>query len=203
MGGIEAVKHWRNHEAGLGLVRLPVIALTAHAMQGDRERCLASGMDGYVSKPIRAEQLAEEIRRLTSVATVDSYPRKLSGGLNLGVLQDQLDGDLDLLAELATMLLQSYPPQLQQIKQALAQQQTEQLQMVAHTLKGSMGVFPIDSANNLITRYRTTGTKQQAGGTGTSDCRTGGGNGTCAAATAAMPAGSKWLAECRRAISQG
>lgn len=152
MGGIEAVKHWRNHEAGLGLVRLPVIALTAHAMQGDRERCLASGMDGYVSKPIRAEQLAEEIRRLTSVATVDSYPRKLSGGLNLGVLQDQLDGDLDLLAELATMLLQSYPPQLQQIKQALAQQQTEQLQMVAHTLKGSMGVFPIDSANNLITR---------------------------------------------------
>jgi CheY-like chemotaxis protein len=150
MGGFEAIQRWRGYETGRNLARVPVIALTAHAMQGDRERCLASGMDGYVSKPIRAEQLTEEIGRLTGVQAPDSLIQKTSSGLNQAALLEQLDGNLDLLAELATMLLQSYPPQLQQIKQALQLQQIEQLQLAAHTLKGSMSVFPMDSANRLI-----------------------------------------------------
>ena len=155
MGGVEAIQRWRNYEAGQGLARLPVIALTAHAMQGDRERCLASGMDGYVSKPIRAEQLTEEIQRLTGVlapTAPNPVTAKTSSGLNQAALLEQLDGNLELLAELTSMLLQSYPIQLQQIKQALEHQQTEQLQQAAHTLKGSMSVFPIDSANSLIKR---------------------------------------------------
>src|ERR1043166_8508360 len=63
MGGLEATAALRLKEEGTGL-RLPVIAMTAHAMKGDRERCLAAGMDGYISKPIRARRLAEEVARL-------------------------------------------------------------------------------------------------------------------------------------------
>jgi CheY-like chemotaxis protein len=63
MGGFEATAALRSKESGSG-PRLPVVAMTAHAMKGDRERCLAAGMDGYVSKPIEARRLAEEIARL-------------------------------------------------------------------------------------------------------------------------------------------
>ena len=64
MGGIEATAAIRSIEAGRGDVRVPIIALTAHAMHGDRERCLEASMDGYVTKPIRRPELFAEISRL-------------------------------------------------------------------------------------------------------------------------------------------
>ena len=63
MDGLEAVQHLRKREATTG-GHIPVIAMTAHAMQGDRERCLAVGMDGYVSKPFKAHELLAEITAL-------------------------------------------------------------------------------------------------------------------------------------------
>ena len=67
MGGIEATAAIRSIEAGRGDVRVPIIALTAHAMHGDRERCLEASMDGYVTKPIRRPELFAEISRLAPV----------------------------------------------------------------------------------------------------------------------------------------
>jgi len=61
MDGFEATKTLRE----LG-IRTPVIAMTAHAMQGDRERCLAVGMNGYVSKPVQREALSREIAKLVN-----------------------------------------------------------------------------------------------------------------------------------------
>ena len=63
MDGFEVTAQVRAREQGAG-ARLPIIAMTAHAMVGDRERCLGAGMDGYVAKPIDAETLAAEIRRV-------------------------------------------------------------------------------------------------------------------------------------------
>jgi CheY-like chemotaxis protein len=63
MGGFEATAAVRELEKGAGK-HIPIIALTARAMKGDRERCLAAGMDGYVGKPIRAEELFEQIEAL-------------------------------------------------------------------------------------------------------------------------------------------
>jgi CheY-like chemotaxis protein len=72
MGGIEATRVIRGIEEGRGDVRVPIIALTAHAMQGDRERCMEASMDGYVTKPIRRPELFAEITRLAPVP-VESF----------------------------------------------------------------------------------------------------------------------------------
>ena len=63
MGGFEATAAIREMEKGTGK-HIPIIALTAHAVTGDRDRCLAAGMDGYVAKPIHAEELLEQIEAL-------------------------------------------------------------------------------------------------------------------------------------------
>jgi CheY-like chemotaxis protein len=60
MNGLEATARIRERESKTG-EHLPIIALTAHAIQGDRERCLAAGMDGYVAKPIQADELFRAI----------------------------------------------------------------------------------------------------------------------------------------------
>jgi two-component system, sensor histidine kinase and response regulator len=66
MGGFEATGAIRGLELATG-PRLPIIALTAHAMKGDRERCLQAGMDDYLSKPIHPKELFEAIDRVTSL----------------------------------------------------------------------------------------------------------------------------------------
>ena len=63
MDGIEATREIRNMEALRQVARTPIIAMTANAMEGDRERCLAAGMDDYIAKPIRADQLYEQLQR--------------------------------------------------------------------------------------------------------------------------------------------
>jgi signal transduction histidine kinase/CheY-like chemotaxis protein len=64
MDGLEATGLIRLHEARHGLARLPIVAMTANAMQGDRERCLAAGMDDYISKPINQAELSDKLSRL-------------------------------------------------------------------------------------------------------------------------------------------
>jgi PAS domain S-box-containing protein len=68
MGGLEATRAIRAWEAENGRGHVPIVAMTAHAMKGDREQCLAAGMDGYIAKPIRAQELLEEVGRLTGTA---------------------------------------------------------------------------------------------------------------------------------------
>ncbi|MFI5395392.1 MAG: response regulator [Candidatus Binatia bacterium] len=73
--GLEATAQIRQREtqgAAPGRPRIPIIAMTAHAMQGDDERCLAAGMDGYVSKPIDAQRLLRTIESLTAAGTLTS-----------------------------------------------------------------------------------------------------------------------------------
>jgi CheY-like chemotaxis protein len=128
MGGIEATGEIRKMEAKTG-AHTPIIALTAHAMQGDRERCERASMDGYVSKPIRREQLFAEIERVVKGGTAPAAP------------SIAFDGDADLLPELATMFLEDYPPRLQEMRNALALRDGERIMRAAHSFKGAAAVL--------------------------------------------------------------
>jgi len=146
MGGLEATAAIRARERETGL-HLPIIAMTAHAMKGDREECLAAGMDGYVSKPIQADQVFEVLdaviaaRGTVSVPPAAQAARKGPGLVDRDALMTRLDGDGRLLAEIVDLFLQSSPQLMRDIRKALSARDRKGLQRAAHTLKGAVSNF--------------------------------------------------------------
>ena len=144
MGGIEATAVIREAETRTGR-HIPIIAMTAHAMAGDRERALQAGMDDYVSKPIRFEDLRRAIQR------------HAPPGLDMTALLNGVDGDRKLLCELIDVFLVDTPKQLARIKRALARGDATGLKEAAHALKGSVGNFDPTHAFEAVRRLETLG----------------------------------------------
>ena len=117
--------------------------MTAHAMQGDRERCLAAGMDGYVSKPLRPTELFEVIARLTAPAA--STPETPAASeeeqdiLDRQTLWERVAGDAELLREIIELFLADCPERLLELHEALTHQDCTALARAAHRLKGALG----------------------------------------------------------------
>jgi len=133
MDGLEVTRRIREREKS-GARRLPIIAMTAHAMKGDRERCLEAGCDGYVSKPIQAAELFRVMASTLSSEAGPALPR-----FDLDAALEHVDGDRTLFIELAR-LFQADCSRLQaELRQALAEKNTLQLRRIAHTLKGAAG----------------------------------------------------------------
>jgi CheY-like chemotaxis protein len=155
LDGIEAAMAIRAKEQTTGQ-HLPIIALTASAMKGDRERCLAAGMDGYVSKPFSAQELFEAVERRVTVALASNTPGlptppKPSVAIDSKDLTDVLDWEaakkrLHGRAEsLAQIFLQEAPKLMTDIQAAIANGEADQLHRAAHTLKGSADIFAAKS----------------------------------------------------------
>jgi two-component system, sensor histidine kinase and response regulator len=152
LDGLEATARIRDREKTTGR-HVPIIALTAHATQGDRTLCLESGMDSYVSKPIRREELMKALNDLTATAGSDPAVAPLadapvvSGGVdaeapfNEAELLRRLGGDEDLLTEIAAMFLESGPTAMAAIEGSLAKGDLNNVTHAAHSLKGSVGNF--------------------------------------------------------------
>jgi two-component system sensor histidine kinase/response regulator len=140
MGGIEATSSIREDEKKTG-GHIPIIAMTAHAMSADRERALQAGMDDYVSKPIRFEELRRAIER------------HAPGGLDARALLDGVGGDPKLLRELVDVFLADTPKLLTRVQRAVTQGDAVRLKEAAHALKGSVGNFdptrPFEAARQL------------------------------------------------------
>jgi PAS domain S-box-containing protein len=150
MDGLEATSAIRSWEKAAG-THIPIMAMTAHAMKGDRERCLAAGMDGYISKPIRTRELEEAIAQLISL----SKPSKVSlfsegshadGVIDHAALLAGVDGDRRLLREFVRLFLADCPQRLAEIKEAIRRGDAGALGRAAHTLKGSVGNFAAQKA---------------------------------------------------------
>jgi CheY-like chemotaxis protein/HPt (histidine-containing phosphotransfer) domain-containing protein len=151
MSGVEAVAEIRRREASLDPGRhIPIIAMTAHAMEGDREKCLAAGMDHYVTKPIDQRRLFEVIEgflvRLQPAERSDMKPNPPLLQLDPEVVLRRFDGDRELLREVAALFLKDAPDHLVEIRRAISQGDGPALERAAHTLKGSVGNFSADSA---------------------------------------------------------
>jgi CheY-like chemotaxis protein len=146
--GMEATAAIRANEKATG-AHIPIIALTAHAMAGDRERCLAAGMDGYLSKPIQARELIETVEGVTGLAPragLDAEPRPPKVDNAPPVVADDIlgscmGGDTALFAELTALFAEQSGQLIRQLQQALAGQDAHQVERIAHTLKGSVGAF--------------------------------------------------------------
>ncbi len=159
MGGFEATAAIRTLEKKLGK-HLPIIAMTAHALKGDRERCLEGGMDGYVSKPVRASELFAEIERhvngdaaptADSVAAANSAPAAAEI-LDRESLLERVEGDFELLTEMIGLFQEDCPRLLAAIREAVSRQDAQMLERAAHTLKGSVSNFAAPAATAAALR---------------------------------------------------
>jgi HPt (histidine-containing phosphotransfer) domain-containing protein len=109
-------------------------------MKGDREQCLAAGMDGYVAKPVQAQELYAVISRLTPTAA-DAKPDADAAAaqeFNLETMRSRLGGDMELLREFVQLFRERCPEMLAEIQAAVAQADAEQLMRAAHTFKGTV-----------------------------------------------------------------
>jgi len=143
MSGFDATAHIRRKEKITG-VHLPIIAMTAHAMKGDRERCLAGGMDGYVSKPIEVSELFRAIDEALAGHSQEGNAIPMSAGkkaLDLAASLERLDGDTALLAEMAALFVAECPVRMNDIQAAIGQGDAAALERTAHTLRGSVSNF--------------------------------------------------------------
>src|SRR5260370_6713449 len=146
---LEATAAIRAWEVTVGR-HLPIIGVTAHAMKGDRERCLECGMDGYVSKPIRPDNLISELARLVpdparqgaepntalAGAPTNGHP---GGALDRSALLDRVEGDMELLGDIIERFKEDSARQIAAIRDAIDKKQPDLLRRAAHTLKGTCG----------------------------------------------------------------
>jgi two-component system sensor histidine kinase/response regulator len=145
MDGLEATQAIRQLELRTG-THIPIVAMTAHAMTGDRERCLESGMDEYLSKPIRARQIAEKLSLLFRgpTATQDVSPREERPAVSSHPVVDWeqalagIDGDRELLAEVIAAFVETLPATIKSLEVSLQTRQPEVFQRTAHSLKGEL-----------------------------------------------------------------
>ena len=164
MDGFEATAAIRLREAATGR-HTPIVAMTAHAMAGDRERCLDAGMDAYVSKPLRTEDLIAAIDELFGVVsppveTGAAAPpvQAASGAIDRTALLMDFGENRKLLAEVTTVFLNDLPAQMETLRAAVKSGDAAAVASAAHALKGSVGLFTkgaaFEAARELETSAR-------------------------------------------------
>ena len=163
MDGFEATTILRDREKSTGKHQ-HVIAMTALAMNGDRERCIASGMDGYLSKPIRSQELDETLdsiltKKQSLPAEGNSIPT-LNNSVEVFQLLDRIEDDRSLLAELIEIFRREYPENLQAAQRAIELKNAEGLQLAGHTLRGALGNLSATGASALAAKLEAAGRRK-------------------------------------------
>jgi CheY-like chemotaxis protein len=142
MCGLEATAIIREREKGTPR-HVPIVALTAHALRGDEQRCLEAGMDGYVSKPIQPARLWEVLSAVLSqtAASADVEETSRRRVLDEEALLERCGGDDEMRSELIQLFLDEYPSLLSALRAAAVAGASAELRDAAHKLKGSASNF--------------------------------------------------------------
>jgi PAS domain S-box-containing protein len=154
MDGYEATMHIRDNESMVLDKRVPIIALTAHAMQHDREKCLNVGMNDHLSKPVKPDELALILERWLEKKS-NKYKMKglVSDTIEIfdfkGV-SDRLANDMDLIVMVMNLFFADTPGTINTLKSAFADGNCSQVETLAHTLKGASGNIGLDKFSNLM-----------------------------------------------------
>jgi two-component system sensor histidine kinase/response regulator len=152
MDGFEATALIREMEKPTGM-HIPIIALTAHAMKGDRERCLAAGMDGYVSKPVQAEELIKAVEGLgEELQTAGKSSDPANQIVDREVALSRVGGDEGLLADLALLFCQESSKLLFAVEDAVVRKDVPALKRSIHSLKGSLSTFVAKEATEAASK---------------------------------------------------
>ena len=153
MDGFDATRLIRSGELKSGR-HIPIIAMTAHAMKGDQERCLEAGMDAYVAKPVQSKGLLEAINQLfpsggggVTAGADDSAER-----VDRAALLARLGGREDRLRKVARMFLDESARLLGEIRAAIDQRSNSRIAQAAHSLRGALGIFDAEKATDAVQR---------------------------------------------------
>ncbi|MEZ6129349.1 MAG: PAS domain-containing protein [Planctomycetaceae bacterium] len=173
MDGLEATAGIRRFEQQSGF-RTAIVAMTAHAMKGDRERCVESGMDDYLSKPIRGHQLADMFAKLNlrseaatrnDVAKASASPAAGAELVDWTLAMDSVDQDRELLKAVIEAFLEESPRLVTQATNAITASDAKTLHRTGHTIKGallSLGVTGVAQIAHDLELMGATGTTQNA-----------------------------------------
>ena len=162
MDGLQATAQIRERDKQTGR-HTPIVAVTAHAMKGDRERCLEAGMDAYLSKPMRAKELEDVLTRFSQ--RHDDHNGAINGQSEFSEdLLERFGGDIKLASELASTFLMEYPKQVTSLRSALENHSADKVAHCAHSLKGSLLVFGADVASKLVEQLENMGRAEQLDG---------------------------------------
>jgi len=146
LGGLEATQAIREKERATGR-HLQIVAMTAHAMQGDRERCLAAGMDGYIAKPLDPKTFLQIVEGTSKAEAIvpegadETHGLNPEGSLDEVALLTRFSGNRKLLQSLVSTFRKDCPKMMDRIRAALAARDANALAGAAHALKGSVGNF--------------------------------------------------------------
>ncbi len=166
MDGLEATRVIRDLESNQDQKnqsdnRLPIIAMTAHAMIGDRERCLTAGMDDYVAKPIRIKELMAALGKSvqsTHIAALDAIPGQL---VSWNDAYETVGGDRELLCDLVKVFLGERDNMLRDINNAIENEDASELRRSSHALKGALNHLGIKSAASLALQLERMGEQSE------------------------------------------
>jgi CheY-like chemotaxis protein len=168
MDGLEATKHIREKEKSSS-EHIPIIAMTAHALKGDKDRCLNAGMDDYIAKPIKTDELFVKIRRFASDIKIEKpkkKPRKISCDfdLDMSTITSNFDGDSELFKEIFEMFQKAYPDQIETLRRMILKNNSEAVEKIAHRLAGSVSNFNISVIKNTALKLEKMGREKRLQG---------------------------------------
>lgn len=160
MDGLEATRHIREEEKTASMPHTPIIAMTAHAMKGDRERCLQAGMDDYITKPLEPKSLFEVIEKWLSKSEtrIDQLALPKEKGktymgktppIKIEEVMPRFGDDRAFFKELLGEFITELPERLQHLRLTLEKKDSQEIAHLAHSLKGVAAGFSAEELHRL------------------------------------------------------